>query len=273
MRYILSLILLMSIMGCVEPRFYENDEQRIFLRGVSHNSSIHIKGKSDYLVDENNQFYETYCNNHSTHTKSQYCEHLANNTSILLERSFFDKELVIETKGFYDYYLKLDSVMTSDEWATCSTGSEGPCSAFYLLVQSAVPEATTVGILGLPAGLMGASGALIQGDYELASEIATKGISAPFIGTAIDLGQITLVPLPAIVNPWNQFIYSDNPIILTPTDELKQTCQKQKNMFISNSGCIPCDDTIKYPYSSQTECLKCSNRKWNNGACILKSKK
>ena len=268
----ISLILMMCIMGCAEPKFYKNTEQRILLGGIGGNSSVHIKGKSDYLVNENEQVFETYCNNLPTHTTAQYCDNLTNSASILLERSFLDKALVIETKGFHDYHLKLDSVITSDEWAVCSTGS-GTCSAFYLLAQAPIPEMTAVGILGLPSGLINASSELIQGNFNRASEKAIEGIYTPFQGIATDVLQIAFVPLPAIVNPWSQFIYSHKPIILTPTDELKQSCQKQKNMFISNSGCIPCNDVLKYPYSSQTECLKCSNREWNNGKCTIKSKK
>lgn len=176
---------------------------------------------------------------------------ITNNNISLNRFSWFDKEVVIKKEGFEDYHLKLDNVWTDETWAKDYSvgGKQGTSEPVIGLLNPIYILDIPIGIVMLPTYDN------IKDWYEFTFAFPRNVVH--FFGT------ITL-------NPWTKYEVETKDLILTPTEELKKSCHSKQMHFISNHGCLSCNSGVKKPISSEEECLRCSNRKWENTQCQIK---
>jgi len=193
-----------------------------------------------------------------------------NQQNFQLSRSWDNQELIIRKKGFYDYHLKLDSVLTSEPWATAEYLTDE--RAYFPVLGLLVPTRTIKEVISAPSYLVLSVFSLLTFSPVDFTEYSIKtGISLINIpkDVVLDLYNIISVPGTTLINPWTEFDYN-HIIILEPTEQLKQLCAIQNGAFISNDGCLACTDTSIVLYATEEECAKCPNRQWDKGKCLIK---
>lgn len=248
---------LFFLMGCTaKPEYY------------SHSQTISLEG----LVGYTNVFYEgDKLDKKISDIDSKSEEQNFNRQDYKLSRSWNDKELIIKKEGFKEYHLKLDSVLTSEPWASAEYAIDEN-KHYFPLLGLLVPVKTIKEVISVPVYLLLSGVSLITFSPISLTEYSTKtGIALISIpkAVALDIYDIISVPGTIIINPWTEFNYTPV-VILEPTEQLVKYCTTQNDSFISNNGCTSCHDSNIVLYSSQRECSKCFNRQWENGRCQLR---
>ena len=248
-------ILLLFLTGCATQPEYYSHSQTITLEGISRKTDV---------------FYQNEKIMPKAEDEKNSSEQILNQKGYVISRSWNDQELIIQKEGFKDYHLSLNSVFTSEPWATAEY-IDGNRESFPLLAML-VPVKTAKQVFDMVTSLAGFVFSVVTlSPIDAADNIVDTGVALVGLPKAIvlDVYDIISVPGTTIINPWREFQY--NPVvILEPTEEFKKKCATQPNSFVSNEGCHLCSDSATVLYSIQEECLKCSNRRWTEGKCELK---
>ena len=253
------LFLPLFLLGCTARPEYYSHSQNIVLEGITPHTTLYYQ--NNLIPSESEK---------GTLIPKEESINLDQN-EYKISRSWDDQELIIKKVGFKDYHLKLDSSMTDEPWATAEYATGG--RHYFPSLGLLFPMNTVKEVVSVPVYLlMSILSAITISPVSLSMYLTKTGISLVNIPGAVvsDVYDIISVPGTAIVNPWTKFQY--NPVvILEPTEALKRECSSQQNTFISNNGCVKCFDNRVILYSSEEECNKCSNRRWNNGQCQIRN--
>lgn len=252
------ILLSLFLFGCTANPEYYSHSQKITLEGITPHTTVLYQNTD--LQSEAQKEKKLFSSSEVNLDQENY----------VISRSWDDQELIIKKVGFEDYHLKLDSVMTSEAWASAEY-LDGERHYFPLL-GLLFPIKTAKAVVSVPYYLLKSVLSLITispiGFTENIVQTGKSVVEIP-VALAYDIYDIVGVPGTVIINPWTEFQY-DQVVILKPTEALKNECASHRNTFISNNGCVECSDVRVVLYASQEECSKCPNRIWDNGMCQLK---
>ncbi|MBR6411909.1 MAG: hypothetical protein IKS41_01960 [Alphaproteobacteria bacterium] len=197
-----------------------------------------------------------------------------NASEIKVRRSFSSLKGTLSKEGFGSKKIEIKSHFTDDKWA-----KDFVPVVNYLSDQSAInliPLVPTVKYTALgvatgaaaPVGEYGWEGAFLSPF----GAVALGGLGL-ISGVAADTFNLLILSLPCAIigNPWYEY---DKEIdlsaeVLTPTPEFEKKCHSQKDHFVGNYECFPCQKN-KAIYTTQAECEHCPNREFIDGKCVLK---
>ena len=251
-------LLLFLLGGCAASPEYYSHSQTLTLEGISNHMDVFYQGeKIDPEIKETEDVTE------------QLKEKNFPQKDYVISRSWHDKELIIHKEGFEDYHLKLDSVFTSEPWATIEVAEE----KHYFPLLGMIFPGKTVGNILTTAGdlLLSVFSIVTLSPIDAATYLVETGESLVELpkSIALDVYDILSIPGAPLINPWTQFQYN-TVIVLQPTQAFKDKCDMRPHSFVSNDGCQLCSDSAYVLYATQDECAKCPNRQWQDGRCTLK---
>ena len=246
MKKYFFILLPLILGGCVFPKFYESTQSVYFDK--SPEMTLTLENYGDVISPQ-----------------------------VTVQREFSSLKGTLSKKGFKNKEIEFKSHWTSDDWAIAIT-KHG--KAEYPGWRLLPPTQTIVmpiegAILGINLPFMGSE------EHGPWSYVAAPFTCIYFTASGLISGALidsfTLVtlawPRAVIGNPWYEYDkYIDlSKEILTPTPEFEKTCHSKNNKFIGNNNCISCK-TKGDIISTQEECNRCPNRKWENFECRLKTK-
>jgi len=234
MRKYFAILMMLALMGCVGPKYYDNLQE----------ISLKLPQNTTFKINKEDE----------------------NGSKITAKRSFFTLKGTLSKSGFKNKEIELKSHFTTDKWAISTFDTEEDVSAYNLLPPRHTLLFTFGGIVGAATESPHPVVAPIYGTI--------GGIVGFVSGVSVDVFNLVIsIPSVMIYNPWYEYDKEVDlsHVILTPTPEFETKCHSQKNTLIGNNDCLSCSNREPI-ISTQEECNRCSNREWINGECLLRKK-